>query len=153
MHYSYRSVPTLLHHHEPNFQLLLCTAAKMLGGNLTVYLKNVQKMSMGTPQRSCHNFFQVLLPSLLHCESCVVKAALQKLRKRKLEAKAKYQGHSRKCSPKKSLQKSFSGNLHFFGAARIFDGGPKPQITCNDVIKDFQTRNFSWDKDIVGWKI
>ena len=32
--------------------------------------------------------------------------------------------------------------------------GPKPQITCNDNhIKNFQKRNFLWDKDIVGWKI
>ena len=29
------------------------------------------------------------------------------------------------------------------GVARIFDwGGPKPQITCNDVIENFQKRNF-----------
>ena len=44
-----------------------------------------------------------------------------------LEAKAKDQGHSRKCSPKKKgLQKSFLGNLQFIGVARIFDwyGGP-----------------------------
>ena len=43
-----------------------------------------------------------------------------------LEAKAKDQGHSRKCSPKlkiKSFQKSFSGNLQLIGVARIFDWG------------------------------
>ena len=41
-----------------------------------------------------------------------------------LEAKAKDQGHSRKCSPKKKgLQKSFSDNLQFKGVARIFDWG------------------------------
>ena len=41
-----------------------------------------------------------------------------------LEAKAKNQGHRRKCSPKqKDLQKSFSGNLQFIGIARIFDWG------------------------------
>ena len=43
-----------------------------------------------------------------------------------LEAKAKDQGHSRKCSPKKKrkgLQKSFSGNLQFIGVARIFKWG------------------------------
>ena len=41
-----------------------------------------------------------------------------------LEAKAKDQGHSRKCSPKKKgLQKSFPGNLQFKGVARIFDWG------------------------------
>ena len=71
-----------------------------------------------------------------------------------LEAKAKDQGHSRKCSPKKGLQKSFSGDLQFISVPRIFDWGRlKPQITCNDVIKNFQTRKFLWDKDIVGWKI
>ena len=62
-----------------------------------------------------------------------------------LEAKAKDQRHSRKCSQKKGFQKSFSGNLQFIGVARIFDwgGGPKPQITCNDNhIKNFQKRNF-----------
>ena len=40
-----------------------------------------------------------------------------------LEAKAKDQGHSRKCSPKKGLQKSFPGNLQFKGVARILDWG------------------------------
>ena len=41
-----------------------------------------------------------------------------------LEAKAKDQGHSRKCSPKKKRSsKSFSGNLQFIGVARIFDWG------------------------------
>ena len=41
-----------------------------------------------------------------------------------LEAKAKDQGHSHKCFPKKKgLQKSFSGNLRFIGVARIFDWG------------------------------
>ena len=42
-----------------------------------------------------------------------------------LEAKAKDQGHSRKCSPKKKkgLQKFFSGDLQFIGVARIFDWG------------------------------
>ena len=41
-----------------------------------------------------------------------------------LEAKAKDQGHSRKCFPKKKVfKKSFSGNLQFIGVARIFDWG------------------------------
>ena len=41
-----------------------------------------------------------------------------------LEAKARDQGHSRKCSrKKKGLQKSFPGNLQFKGVARIFDWG------------------------------
>ena len=40
------------------------------------------------------------------------------------------------------------------GVARIFDWGePKPQITCNDVIRNFRKRNFSWGKDNVEWKI
>ena len=31
------------------------------------------------------------------------------------------------------------------GVARMFDwGGPKPQITCNDVIRNFQKSNFLW---------
>ena len=39
-----------------------------------------------------------------------------------LEAKAKDQGHSRKCFPQKNgLQKFFSGTLQFIGVARIFD--------------------------------
>ena len=38
--------------------------------------------------------------------------------------------------------------------ARVFDlGGPKPQITCNDVIRNFLKRNFLWGKDIVKSKI
>ena len=32
-------------------------------------------------------------------------------------------------------------------------GGAKPKITCNDVIINFQKRNFLWGKDIVEWKI
>ena len=55
---------------------------------------------------------------------------------------------------KKGLQKSFSGDLQFIGIPRIFDWGrPKPQITCYDVIKNFQKRKFLWDKDIAEWKI
>ena len=47
----------------------------------------------------------------------------------------------------------FSNQLTI-GVARIFDwGGPKPQITCNDVIRNFQKRNFLLGKDIVEWKI
>ena len=41
-----------------------------------------------------------------------------------LEAKAKDQGHSRKCYPKKKRSsKFFSGNLQFIGVARIFNWG------------------------------
>ena len=56
---------------------------------------------------------------------------------------------------KKSLQKKILSDLQFIGVARIFDwgGGPEPQITCNDVVKNFQKRNFLWDKSIVRWKI
>ena len=51
-------------------------------------------------------------------------------RTRMLEAKAKDQGHRRKRSPKKSLQKSFSGDHQFIGVPRIFGWRrPKPQIT------------------------
>ena len=36
------------------------------------------------------------------------------------------------------------------GVARIFNwGGPKPQITRNDVIRNFRKREFLWNKDIV----
>ena len=64
-------------------------------------------------------------------------------RTRMLETYTKDQAHSRKCSQKKSFQKSFSGDLQFIGVPRIFDWGrPKSQITCNDVIKNFQNRNF-----------
>ena len=68
---------------------------------------------------------------------------------------AKHQGPRRKRSQKKKgFQKFFSGDLQFIGVPRIFDWGrPKLQITCNDVIKIFPKRKFSWDKDIVGWKI
>ena len=48
---------------------------------------------------------------------------LPKPRTGMLEAKNKDQGYSHKCSTKKSLQKSFSGNLQFLGVARIFDWG------------------------------
>ena len=47
-----------------------------------------------------------------------------------LEAKAKDQGHRRKCSPKKTSSKFFSGDLQFIGVPKIFDWGrSKPQIT------------------------
>ena len=40
------------------------------------------------------------------------------------------------------------------GVAKIFDwGGPKPQITRNDVIRNFRKSNFLWGKDIVKRKI
>ena len=41
------------------------------------------------------------------------------------------------------------------GVARILigGGGPKPQITCNDVIRNFQKKTLFWGKDIVEWKI
>ena len=59
-----------------------------------------------------------------------------------LEAKVKDQGHS-SVLQKKGLQKSFSGNLQFIGVPRIFDlGRPKPQITFNKVVKNFQEEVF-----------
>ena len=62
-----------------------------------------------------------------------------------LEAKTKDTAGS--VLQKKGLQKSFSGNLQFIGVPWIFDWGrPKPQITCYDVIKNFQKRKFLWDK-------
>ena len=81
-----------------------------------------------------------------------------------LEAKAKDrnargQGQGPRTQPQvfskiKVFKKSFSGNLQFIRGPRIFDWGRcKQQITCNDVIKNFQKRKFLWDKDIVGWKI
>ena len=40
------------------------------------------------------------------------------------------------------------------GVARIFDwGGGKPQITWNDVFRNFEKWIFRWGKDIVEWKI
>ena len=42
-------------------------------------------------------------------------------------------------------------NHAYIGVARIFDWGG--QITCNDVIRNFQKRKFLWGKDIVEWKI
>ena len=73
------------------------------------------------------------------------------LRPRTGMLEAKDQRHRRKRSrKKKGLQKFFSGDLQFIGVPRIFDWGrPKPQITCNDVIKIFPKRKFLWDKDIV----
>ena len=52
----------------------------------------------------------------------------------------------------KKVFKIFSGDLQFVGVARILIDR-EAQITCNDVIKNFQKRNFLWDKDIIGWKI
>ena len=68
-----------------------------------------------------------------------------------LEAKGQEpRTQAQECSPKKSLQKFFLGDLQFIGVPRIFDWErPKPQITCNDVIKIFPKRKFLWNKDIV----
>ena len=44
---------------------------------------------------------------------------------------------------------------HTFSHRRSQDfwlGGPKPQITCNDVVRNFQERKFLWSKDIAEWK-
>ena len=66
--------------------------------------------------------------------------------------KAKDQGHSRKCSPKKGLLKSFLGDLQFVDVPRIFDWG-RPKSHAMTSSKNFPNRKFLWDKDIVGWKI
>ena len=65
-----------------------------------------------------------------------------------LEAKAKPEGHSRKCSPKnntknKDLQKSFSGDLQFIGVARIFDWRGGQRNFCG---KKFSKEEFLWEK-------
>ena len=62
---------------------------------------------------------------------------------------AKDQGHSRKCSPKKQkgLQKIFSGNLQFIGAARIFDwGGPNHKSRAMTSSKIFKRGTFCGTK-------
>ena len=54
---------------------------------------------------------------------------------------------------KKKIFKNFfrQSPIYSIGVSRIFDWGrPKPQITCNNVIKIFPKRKFLWDKDIVG---
>ena len=52
------------------------------------------------------------------------------------------------------LREPGSSYVGHIGVAGIFDwGGPKPQITYNDVIRNFQKRNFLWSKNIVEWKI
>ena len=62
------------------------------------------------------------------------KDSLSRPRTRMLEAKAKDQRHSRKFSPKKKV---FKKVFQAIGVARISDWRrPKPQITCNDVIKN-----------------
>ena len=56
---------------------------------------------------------------------------------------AKDKGHSASILQKKGLQKSFLGDIQFIGVPRIFDWGrPKPQITCNNLIRIFPKRNF-----------
>ena len=77
-------------------------------------------------------------------------------RPRTLLLEAKDRGQCRKCfpSPQKKSLKKFSGKSPIYRRDQSFRlGGPKPQITCNDVIKNFLNRNFLMDKDIVGWKI
>ena len=69
-----------------------------------------------------------------------------------LEAKAKDTDAS--VLQKQIFKNFFSGDLQFIGVPKIFDWErPKPQITWNDVIKNFPKRKFLWDKGIVGWKI
>ena len=44
-------------------------------------------------------------------------------------------------------------SIQTIGVARIFDWGGKPQITCNDVLRNFYRGIFCGGKDIVEWKI
>ena len=70
--------------------------------------------------------------------------ALSRPRTGKLEAKD--QGHSAGVLKKRSL-KSFSDDLQFIGVPKILDWErPKPQITFNDVIKNFQKKKFCGTK-------
>ena len=55
----------------------------------------------------------------------------------------------RLCVPLRDVISSTEFWVEIIGVARIFDGGGKPQITCNDVIRNFQKRNFMWDQNIV----
>ena len=69
-------------------------------------------------------------------------------------ARGQCQGHSRKCSAKKRSSKKFFRQSPIHRRSQNFWlEWPKPQITCNDVIKNFQKRKFLWDKDILEWKI
>ena len=55
---------------------------------------------------------------------------------------------------KKVLKKVFQAISNLWAWPEFLIGwGPKAQITCNHVIKNFQKRNCLWDKDIIGWKI
>ena len=53
-----------------------------------------------------------------------------------LEANAMDQGHSRKCSPKKKVFKKVKQSPIYRRSQNFWLGRPKPQITCNDVIKN-----------------
>ena len=64
-----------------------------------------------------------------------------------LEAKAKDQGHSRKCSKKKSFQKSFSGDLQFIGVPESFIGrGLNHKSHAMTSLKFFQRGSFCGTK-------
>ena len=72
---------------------------------------------------------------------------LSRPRTRMLEAKAKDQGHRRKCSLKKKSSKIFFRRSPIHRCTQNFWlGRSKPQITWNDVIKIFPKRKFLWDK-------
>ena len=43
----------------------------------------------------------------------------------------------------------YPNGLRRISVDKIFDWGPNPQMTCNEVIRTFQKRNILWDKDIV----
>ena len=51
---------------------------------------------------------------------------------------------------KKTFKKVFQAISNLEAWPEFLIGrGPKPQITCNDVIKNFQKRTFLWDKYII----
>ena len=56
-------------------------------------------------------------------EFCMTSFYSLKAKDRNARGQGQDQGHRGKCSPKKGLQKSFSGNHQFIGVARIFDWG------------------------------
>ena len=52
-----------------------------------------------------------------------------------------------------SLPITKSYQCHHRRSQDFWLGGPKPQITRDDVIRNFRKSNFLWGKDIVEWKI
>ena len=54
---------------------------------------------------------------------------------------------------KRSSKKFFRRSPIYRLSQNFWLRGPKPQITCNDVIKNFQKKKVLQGKGIVGWKI